>query len=55
MFMNDDDSAIQYLGLTMPIWGTAGRPAYPRKGEFGYNAETLLLDIYNGYTWVSVG
>jgi hypothetical protein len=41
--------------LKMPVWGSAGRPSNPRRGDFGFNAETNQLEIYNGYMWKGIG
>lgn len=40
-------------GGTFPSWTTAGRPATPAVGQFGYNTTTGLFDMYTASGWVS--
>jgi len=35
-------------------WNTAGRPATPVAGQFGFNTQTNALDIYTGSAWRTV-
>jgi hypothetical protein len=35
-------------------WNTAGRPAAPVAGQFGFNTQTNALDIYTGSAWRTV-
>lgn len=42
-------------GVTVPSWTTAGRPASPSTGEFGFNSTTSKLEVYNGTSWVNMG
>lgn len=39
----------------MHSWTTAGRPAQPRTGEFGWNRTLAALEVWDGATWASVG
>jgi hypothetical protein len=36
----------------MPIWGTLGRPAAPKDGDFGYNFDTSHLEVWDSTAWV---
>mgnify|MGYP006928495988 CR=1 FL=1 len=35
-------------------WNTAGRPASPEAGRFGFNTQTNAFDIYTGSAWRTV-
>lgn len=37
--------------ITLPIGTTAQRPGSPAAGNLRYNANTTLLELYNGSTW----
>lgn len=37
------------------IWTSANRPVTPATGTFGYNLTTLVLESYNGTSWVPSG
>jgi hypothetical protein len=54
IFLETGQLALQYRGLTMPVWGTGGRPSAPREGEFGFNAEAQQLEIWDGDSWVLI-
>lgn len=42
---------MQIRGLTIPTWGTTTRPSSPKKGEFGFNANTYQFEYYDGVGW----
>jgi hypothetical protein len=51
----ETDAIVTHLReLRMPIWGSSNRPSSPKEGDFGYNAETSQLEIYDGSTWNGV-
>lgn len=35
----------------MSVWGTGGRPATPKEGEFGFNDETNTFEMWDGLSW----
>ncbi len=35
-------------------WNTAGRPANPKRGTYGFNTETKRLEVWNGSVWYNV-
>ena len=39
-------------GPRMPFWNTAGRPAAPLDGIYGYNTTTGAIEVWNGSAWV---
>ncbi len=39
----------------MLSWTTAGRPANPQQGLFGFNRTTLALEYWDGAAWQAVG
>lgn len=39
----------------MAVWGSSARPANPVEGNFGLNAETGHLEVYDGSDWVVIG
>jgi len=38
----------------MTVWGTGGRPASPKEGEFGFNSETNSFEAWDGTGWNSI-
>jgi hypothetical protein len=40
-------------GTVPASWTTAGRPASPSRGQFGYNTTLNLLEIWNGTSWIA--
>lgn len=37
----------------IPSWNSAGRPANPSSGTFGYNFQTNNLEYWNGSNWLA--
>ena len=46
------DLSIRLGGPRMPFWNTAGRPAAPLDGVYGYNTTTGAIEVWNGSAWV---
>ena len=42
-------------GVTVPSWTTAGRPASPNAGEFGFNSTNSQYEFWNGSSWNVMG
>jgi len=40
--------------LKIPIWTTSTRPSSPDTGLFGYNSQTLKLELWNGTGWAAL-
>jgi len=39
-------------GMVEASWTTAGRPATPSAGQFGFNTTLAAVEFYNGTAWV---
>jgi hypothetical protein len=40
-------------GTVDASWTTAGRPATPSTGQFGFNTTLSAIEFYNGTSWIS--
>ncbi|WP_371671220.1 tail fiber domain-containing protein [Streptomyces sp. NBC_00289] len=41
-----------YVGSRILVWNSATRPASPRMGQIGYNADTSSFEFWNDTAWV---
>ena len=46
------DNSASTRGQLPARWATAGRPASPALGEFGYNTTDNKMEYWNGSVWV---
>ena len=49
----DEGISIPLQAPRLPVWNTAGRPASPTAGVYGYNTDTSLIEIFDGSNWVN--
>lgn len=45
---------LQIGNSRLNTWNTAGRPTSPKDGTFGFNTQTVAIDVWDGAAWKSV-